>query len=98
MPNFASIINSHNKKIINSNIPKPSTPACNCRSKSTKTHSYMKVNIMPRNYQISYGKINMPTPKRILCGIYQVKPGPIKQKQKVKFTQLKKQTGNEISS
>ena len=30
MPNFASVINLHNKKIINNNIPKPSTPACNC--------------------------------------------------------------------
>ena len=33
MPNFASIINSHNKKIINNNIPKPSAPTCNCRWK-----------------------------------------------------------------
>ena len=35
MPNFASIINSHNKKIINNNIPKPSTPTCNCRLKTS---------------------------------------------------------------
>ena len=32
-PNFASIINSHNKKISN-NIPKPSAPTCNCYSKT----------------------------------------------------------------
>ena len=30
MPNFASIINPQNKKIINNNIPKPSTATCNC--------------------------------------------------------------------
>ena len=35
MPNFASMINSHNKKIINNNIPKPSAPTCNCPSKIT---------------------------------------------------------------
>ena len=35
MPNIASIINSHNKRIINNNIPKPSTPSCNCRSKTS---------------------------------------------------------------
>ena len=35
MPNFGSIINSHNKKIINSNIPKQPAPTCNCRSKSS---------------------------------------------------------------
>ena len=35
MPNFASIINSHNKKIINNNIPKPSAPTCNCSSKTS---------------------------------------------------------------
>ena len=35
MPNFASIINSHNKKIINNNIPKPSEPTGNCRSKTS---------------------------------------------------------------
>ena len=35
MPNFASIINSHNKKIINNNIPKPSAPTCNCCSKTS---------------------------------------------------------------
>ena len=35
MPNFASIINSHNKKIINNNIPKPSTPTCNCHLKTS---------------------------------------------------------------
>ena len=35
MPNIASIINSHNKRIINNNIPKPSTPTCNCRSKTS---------------------------------------------------------------
>ena len=34
MPNFASIINSHNKKIIN-NIPKQSTLTCNCHSKTS---------------------------------------------------------------
>ena len=34
MPNFASIINSHNKKISNSNIPKLSAPTCNCCSKT----------------------------------------------------------------
>ena len=33
MPNFGSIINSHNKKIINSNIPKKPAPTCNCHSK-----------------------------------------------------------------
>ena len=35
MPNFASIINSHNKKIINNNIPKQSPPTCNCCSKTS---------------------------------------------------------------
>ena len=35
MSNFASIVNSHNKKIINNNIPKPSAPTCNCRSKTS---------------------------------------------------------------
>ena len=35
MPNFASTINSHNKKIINNNIPKPSDPTCNCHSKAS---------------------------------------------------------------
>ena len=35
MLNFASIINSHNKKIINNNIPKPSPPTCNCRFKTS---------------------------------------------------------------
>ena len=35
MPNFASIINPHNKKIINNNIPKPSTATCNCRLKTS---------------------------------------------------------------
>ena len=33
LPNFASIINSHNKKIINNNIPKPSASLGNCPSK-----------------------------------------------------------------
>ena len=31
MPNFASIINSHNKKILNENIAKPTSASCNCR-------------------------------------------------------------------
>ena len=35
MPNFASIFNSHNKKIINNNIPKPTAPTCNCRPKTS---------------------------------------------------------------
>ena len=35
MPNFASTINSHNKKIINNSIPKPSDPTCNCHSKAS---------------------------------------------------------------
>ena len=35
MPNFGSIINSHNKKIINSNIPKQLATTCHCRSKSS---------------------------------------------------------------
>ena len=34
MPNFASIINSHNNNN-NNNIPKPSTPTCNCRLKTS---------------------------------------------------------------
>ena len=29
------MINSHNKKIINNSIPKPSTPTCNCHSKTS---------------------------------------------------------------
>ena len=106
LPNFASIINSHNKKIINNNIPKPSALTCNCRSKTScplngdclqsslvyifksdtpniiekhphfiglieitfkdrfykhKNSFSMKVNVMQRNYQISYGKISMLT-------------------------------------
>ena len=36
----------------------------------TKTHSNMKVNKMQQNYQILYGKISMPTLKRILSGKY----------------------------
>ena len=35
MSNFGSIINSHNKKIINRNISKRSAPTCNCRLKSS---------------------------------------------------------------
>ena len=35
MPNFAGIINSQNEKIIKNNIPKPSAPTCNCRSKTS---------------------------------------------------------------
>ena len=35
MPNFANIVNSHNKKIISNNIPKPSIPTCDCRSKTS---------------------------------------------------------------
>ena len=35
LPNFASIFNSHNKKIINNNIPKPPAPTCNCRPKTS---------------------------------------------------------------
>ena len=34
MPYFASIINTHNKKIINNNTPKTSAPTCNCCSKT----------------------------------------------------------------
>ena len=35
MPNFASIINSHNKKILNENIAKPTSASCNCRVKAS---------------------------------------------------------------
>ena len=35
MPNFASIINSHNKKILNENIAKPTSALCNCRVKAS---------------------------------------------------------------
>ena len=35
MSNFSSFINSHKKKIINSNIPKQPAPTCNCRLKSS---------------------------------------------------------------
>ena len=35
MPNFVSIFNSYNKKIINNNIPKPPAPTCNCRPKTS---------------------------------------------------------------
>ena len=35
MPNFASIINSHNKKISNENIAKPLSASCNCRVKAS---------------------------------------------------------------
>ena len=35
MSNFASVINSHNKKIINDNIVKPTTQSCNCRTKTS---------------------------------------------------------------
>ena len=34
-PNFASVINLHNTKIINNNIPKPFVPTCNCHSKAS---------------------------------------------------------------
>ena len=33
MPNFASIINSHNKNILNENIANPTSASCNCRVK-----------------------------------------------------------------
>ena len=33
MPNFASIINSHNKKILNESIVKPTSASCNSRVK-----------------------------------------------------------------
>ena len=49
---------------------------------STKTHSNMKVNAMQQNDQISFGKISISTLKRILFGIYLIKPGRINQKQK----------------
>ena len=35
MPNFASVINSHNEKIINDNIVKPITKSCNCHTKTS---------------------------------------------------------------
>ena len=35
MPNFDSVINSHNKKIINDNIVKPTIQPCNCRTKTS---------------------------------------------------------------
>ena len=35
IPNFASVINSHNKKILNENIPKPTSASCNCKVKAT---------------------------------------------------------------
>ena len=35
MSNFASIINSRNRKIINNNIPEPSTATCNFHSKTS---------------------------------------------------------------
>ena len=35
MPNFASIINSRNKKILNENIAKPTLASCNCRVKAS---------------------------------------------------------------
>ena len=34
MPNFASIINCHNKKILNENIAKPTSESCNCKVKA----------------------------------------------------------------
>ena len=33
MPNFASIINAHDKKLLNENIAKASCASCNCRVK-----------------------------------------------------------------
>ena len=35
MPNFGSTINSHNKKILNENIAKPTSASCNCRVKAS---------------------------------------------------------------
>ena len=35
MPNFASIINAHNKKILNENIAKATCASCNCRVKAS---------------------------------------------------------------
>ena len=35
MPNFASIIKSHNKKILNENIAKPTSASYNCRVKAS---------------------------------------------------------------
>ena len=34
LPKLANIINSHNEKLLNNNIPKPSAPTCNCCSKT----------------------------------------------------------------
>ena len=34
MSNFASIINSHNNKILYENIVKPTSASCNCRVKA----------------------------------------------------------------
>ena len=35
LPNFARIINSYNKKIINNNIARPSASTCNCHSNTS---------------------------------------------------------------
>ena len=35
IPNFASIINSHNKNILNENIPKSTSTSCNCKVKAS---------------------------------------------------------------
>ena len=35
MPNFASVVNSHNKKMLNENITKPTSASCNCRVKAS---------------------------------------------------------------
>ena len=35
MPKFASKTNSHNKKILNENIAKPTSASCNCRVKAS---------------------------------------------------------------
>ena len=35
MPNFASKTNSHNKKILNENIAKPTSASCKCRVKAS---------------------------------------------------------------
>ena len=51
MPNFVSIFNSHNKRIINNNISKPSTPIREKKHANTETNLVWNVLDKARAYK-----------------------------------------------